>query len=196
MEAFNAFGGTIDVEVLVVDNADFVIVAEIGVVTLLREQIKAECRVFLLYREHGHKCGTKVYLHCKPVVAVRLNAFGMVENHGNTVVGEGHVVAVGAPYSTVVGNKDEQCVGKPRLLACHAHEASNRPIGVFHYLFVNVLAVGLELDVLRNGVWCMVAARHDSSEEWTLGSSMVAMFYGIVEHNVVGASPCTKHLGG
>ena len=50
METFNAFGGTIDVEVLVVDNADFVIVAKIGVGTLLGEQIKAECRVFPLYR--------------------------------------------------------------------------------------------------------------------------------------------------
>ena len=119
-----------------------------------------------------------------------------MEEHGDVVVGERHVVAVGAPDAAVVGNKDKKGVVVPGLSACHAHETANGPVGVFHNLIAEVVAAGCEVDVFRQDVRGVVAAGHDGGEEGALCGGMAAMAQGVVEHDMVGDSPGADDLRG
>ena len=81
-----------------------------------------------------------------------------MEEHGDVVVGERHVVAVGAPDAAVVGNKDKEGMVKPRLLCGLLHEPSDGPVGVFNHALRHLFSVGLEFDILGYDIGCVVAA--------------------------------------
>ena len=67
MEAFDALGGAKDVEVLIVDDSYFVVVAEVGIAAGLGKEVEAEGGVLPREGEHGEEGGAEVYLHGKAV---------------------------------------------------------------------------------------------------------------------------------
>ena len=195
VKAFYAFGYAVDIKVVGVDDAYFVVVAEVGIAARLGEEVETEGGVVPLDREHAQQGRSEVCLHGEAVKMLRTEPCGVMEYHGDVVVGEGHVVAVGAPNAAVVGNEYEEGVGVPGLEAGHAQETPQRPVGILYHLFVHVAAAGFERRALGYGVGGVVAAGHDDGEEWALGGGLVAVAQGIVEHDVVGYTPGADNLG-
>ena len=70
VEAFDAFGSAVDVEVGGGDDPYLVVVAEIGIAAGLGKEVEAESGVVPLYGEHGKEGGAEVNLHGKAVEAL------------------------------------------------------------------------------------------------------------------------------
>ena len=158
-----------DIEVGSVEDAEFVVAAEIGVLAALAQEVEPEGVVVVIVGQHAHEGGEEVELQCQSVAPLRRDMFRTVEEHGHMVVREGNVVEARG-CRAVVGNEDEEGAVEPRLLSSQLHEVTNRPVGIFCHLVCHSLAARGEGDAVGQDIGHMVAAGHDGGAGYVSGA--------------------------
>ena len=182
-------------EIFPVEAAQFVVGAEIDKGAGLAEEVDSQRIVDIRQVEQSHKGRINIDLPAQGIDLLRfLQSARHVNDQGDVMVGKRHVVNRG-DVGAVVGQKQEDGILIPRLAGHRAEKLTDRPVGIFHDLLLDIPAARPEGNALRDHVRAVIAGGqvHRQERGIALGKAFQVR-QGKLQHEVIRHPQGGQHL--